>query len=134
MNDMSNRRVSARQKSFLQGRIYFNNRRSTVECLIRDLSASGAKLRYSDAVVVPDLIELYILAKDETYRGRIQWRQGDEVGVAFILDEAASPAPESSDPGGDIVTRLKQLEADVAALQRVVKTLQVDLRRRQGSF
>ena len=40
---MKERRSSARQKSFLQGRIYFNNRRSSVDCLIRDYSETGAR-------------------------------------------------------------------------------------------
>ncbi|MFL6934868.1 MAG: hypothetical protein ACJ8EJ_09505, partial [Xanthobacteraceae bacterium] len=37
------RRKSSRQKSFLHGCIYFNNRRSAVDCLIRDISREGAR-------------------------------------------------------------------------------------------
>jgi hypothetical protein len=32
---MAERRQSSRQKSFLRGCIYFNNRRSAVDCLVR---------------------------------------------------------------------------------------------------
>jgi hypothetical protein len=39
---MSERRTSSRQKAFLQGRIFFNNRRTSVDCLIRDISEQGA--------------------------------------------------------------------------------------------
>jgi len=42
----------------LRGCIYFNNRRSAVDCLIRDLSTAGARLIFSAAVNVPDAIDL----------------------------------------------------------------------------
>ena len=32
------RRTSARKRSFLQGRIYYHQRRSSVDCLVRDIS------------------------------------------------------------------------------------------------
>ena len=35
---MNDRRTRTRQKSFLQGRIFFNNRRASLDCLVRDFS------------------------------------------------------------------------------------------------
>jgi hypothetical protein len=55
---MGERRKATRQKSFLRGCIYFNNRRSAIDCLIRDISASGARLIFSDTVTVPDIVDL----------------------------------------------------------------------------
>ena len=52
---MTERRSVSRQKSFLQGRIFFNNRRTSVDCLIRDISPYGARLIFSDAVTTPDV-------------------------------------------------------------------------------
>src|SRR5579871_4465593 len=80
---MNERRRIARQKSFLQGRVFFNNRRTSVDCLIRDFSELGARLKFSGAVATPEVIELHIPNKDETYRARVQWRNGDEMGVSF---------------------------------------------------
>src|SRR5215475_12513189 len=57
---MSERRRSTRQKSFLRGCIYFNKRRSVMDCLVRDISDAGARLIFSEAVNVPDVVELYI--------------------------------------------------------------------------
>src|SRR5436190_459530 len=88
---MSNRRKSTRQKSFLQGRIYFNNRKSSIDCLIRDLSNEGAKLKFSEAIVAPEAIELYIPARDQYCRAKVLWRHGGEVGVGFVLDHVAAP-------------------------------------------
>ena len=38
---MSERRVATRSKSLLQGRVYYNNRRSSVDCVIRDITAKA---------------------------------------------------------------------------------------------
>ncbi len=129
---MNNRRASERQKSFLQGRIFFNNRRSSVDCLVRDISEQGAKLRFSEAIAVPEVVELYIPNKDETHRARVQWRIGEEVGVAFGPDEVSSPSLVPDAPAADLAARVRRLEGDVAALQRKVNELQSDLRQRQG--
>src|SRR5260370_42181050 len=77
------RRRIARQKSFLRGMIYFNNRRNVVDCLIRDISPYGARLIFSDAVTTPDHLDLYIPQKEQTLRSHVIWRHGQEVGVAF---------------------------------------------------
>jgi hypothetical protein len=69
------RRTLTRQKSFLQGRIYFNNRRSSIDCLVRDYSETGARLKLSETVTVPEVMELYIpIAK--RHRARVEWRSG----------------------------------------------------------
>ena len=118
---MGERRSSARQKSFLKGQIIFNNRRSVVECLIRDISSDGARLIMSQTGIIPDVIELYIPQKEETLRARVQRRADDEIGVAFIVDTAVAAG------SGDLAERVKQLEAEVAAIKRLVKKLKADM-------
>ena len=130
---MKERRTSARQRSFLQGRIYFNNRRSSIDCLVRDISEHGAKLKFSEAIAIPEVVELYIPNRDESYRAKVQWRAGDEVGVAFGPDEAPSPSLVPDAPAADLAARVRRLESEVSSLQRKVNELQDDLRKRQGS-
>ena len=81
---MTERRSGSRQKSFLQGRIFFNNRRTSVDCLVRDFSEQGAKLKFSSTTATPDVVELYVPSKDETYRAKVEWRNADEIGVGFV--------------------------------------------------
>jgi|SRR5712671_195642 len=125
MSPMTNRRTSTRQKALLQGRIYFNNRRMSVDCMIRDLSGEGARLRIPASVSVPDMSELYLPARDEYRRVKIQWRHADEVGVAFVLDNMASPALAPIAPATDLATRVGRLESDVAALQRTIREMRL---------
>lgn len=89
---MAERRRSVRKKSFLRGCVYFNKRRSAIDCLIRDISDQGARIIFSGAVNVPDVVDLYIPQKEQTIRARVQWRRGDEVGLAFPQPETARPA------------------------------------------
>ena len=114
------RRRIARQKSFLRGMIYFNNRRSVSDCLIRDISAFGARLIFSDTVTTPDLLDLYIPQKEQTFRSQVIWRNGHEVGVAFPQAFQAEPATAGT---GDLAERVTKLEAEVLALKRALKKL-----------
>jgi hypothetical protein len=125
------RRTLLRKRSFLQGRLYFNNRRSSLDCLVRDISSQGAKLKVSDSIAIPEMVELHIPNKDETYRAKVQWRTGLEIGVTFENDEAPSIVPG---PGpADLLERVRRLEAEVASLHRKVNELQNEVRHGQGS-
>jgi hypothetical protein len=120
------RRRIVRQKSFLRGTIYFNNQRSVLDCLVRDISPYGARLVFSVSVATPDTLTLNIPQKDKTLRTHVMWRHGREIGVAFAqimeLDHTADD--------DEITGRVARLEAEVATLKRLVKKLKGD----EGEF
>ena len=128
---MTERRSGSRQKSFLQGRIFFNNRRTSVDCLVCDFSEQGAKLKFSSTTATPDVVELYVPSKDETYRAKVEWRNADEIGVGFVDEGSPSLAPGM--PAGDLSARIHKLEHDLAALQRKFNEMQAVLRQIQGA-
>jgi hypothetical protein len=78
---MSERRRAVRQKSFLRGNIQFNSGRNSVDCLIRDITVYGARLVCSDAVSTPDVIDVFIPQKDQTFRSHVIWRHGQDMGI-----------------------------------------------------
>jgi PilZ domain len=125
---MSERRRTARQKSFLRGCIYFNNRRTAIDCLIRDMSDGGARLQFSDAISIPDTFELYIPQKEQTLRAAVVRRHGMNVGVSFI-DAAQAPAASAPSDVAELAERVHRLEADVAALRRMLRRLKADIDR-----
>ena len=107
-------RVAPRLKALLAAKISFNNGQSALDCLIRNLSDTGAKLIVSAAVTLPECFDLIIAQKSVTRRARIAWRRGEEIGVRF---EAGYPS-ESSDPDASALKRrMRELEAEVARLQ-----------------
>jgi PilZ domain len=129
---MNERRLVARQRSFLQGRIFFNNRRTSLDCLIRDVSEHGARLKFSGMVSTPDVIELHIPSKEESYRAKVQWRNGDEIGVCFDADES-EPMLAPGLPQPDLSARVHKLEHELALLQRKFNELQAIVRHLQGA-
>jgi hypothetical protein len=115
------RRRTARQKSFLRGMIYFNNRRNAVDCLIRDISPYGARLIFSDSVTTPDMLELYIPQKEQTLRVHVIWRHGQEVGAAFAQTAQMDPVAEP-----DLAERVARLEMEIVGLKRILKKMKTD--------
>jgi hypothetical protein len=120
---MAERRTSARQRSFLRGRIQLNNGQIALDCLIRDLSGRGARLIFPEMPTIPDVVELHIPQKEQTLRAHVQWRQGEEVGVTFAA-AAAAPAGDSA----DLAARVEQLEKEVAAMRRMLRRFKANLK------
>jgi hypothetical protein len=117
---MGERRNSRRLKSFLRGFVYFDKRRGTMSCLVRDFSSDGARIIFSEAVTIPDMINLHIPQKNQTLRARVTWRRGDEIGLGFsAANPAADPLPDSS----ELMKRVAQLEGEIASLRRVLKRM-----------
>jgi len=125
---MKERRSTSRQRSFLQGRIYYNNRRTTVDCLVRDLSDTGAKLTFSETIAVPEAMELYIPNREEIHRARVEWRVGNELGVSFGEAVATTAGPEAS---GDLASRVQRLELEILSLKRLVNEMRNERRNAQ---
>jgi hypothetical protein len=120
---MNERRTAPRQKSFLRGCIYFNNRRSAVDCLVRDISDTGARLIFSSTVAIPDIADLYIPQKEQTLRVHVQWRHGDEAGVTFA-NVTHTPETAASSEINELGERIHKLEAEIASLRRIIKRMQ----------
>lgn len=111
---MSEKRLQARARSFLKGRIVFSNKATSVDCVVRNISDTGAKLHVSESVTIPEQFELYIPQRDETLRARLKWRREDEVGVAFLT------AGKVDEPSPDVSARLRELEAENALLKKLL--------------
>jgi hypothetical protein len=117
---MLERRRLVRKKSFLRGSITFNNGRAAVDCLIRNISDLGAHVTFSDAVTIPDLVDLYIPQKEQTVRARVLWRHGRDLGMSFPdAEERQSPSTHV----GELAARVTHLEAEIATLRRMLKRM-----------
>ena len=62
-----------------------------VNCIIRDLSATGAKLGVPSEVKLPDEFHVLLLKTNSTRRVSLRWRHGDFAGVQFCRGETAPP-------------------------------------------
>jgi hypothetical protein len=133
---MSEHRKEMRQRVFLKGRIMFNHGASSMDCLVRDLSTSGARLALSETTTLPEVFDLYIPQKDRTYRSLLRWRREDGVGITFAEPAVAAepaPAPPQASPPAPVpafdaslevlLRRISELESENAALRRVLATM-----------
>jgi hypothetical protein len=124
------RRKSPRKKTFLKGTVYFNHRRSSIECTIRDFSDYGARLQFAAPVTLPDTVELEVPSREQILKVHVRWRKDDEVGVSM---EDANPdsAPELIGTG-ELSQRVAALEREITKLHKVVMDLRADMRHIRG--
>jgi hypothetical protein len=114
-------RKQPRLRVFLKGRIQFNNSASSIDCLVRDMSPTGARLVLSETATLPAKFDLFIPQKERTFRATLCWRREDGVGVTF--DGATEDAREAQAALSDATTsallrRIGELEAENAVLRR----------------
>jgi hypothetical protein len=115
---MNERRKSVRSRTYLGGTIAFNRRKSTMGCHVRNFSADGAKVAFSNVAGMPDQFDLSIAHTERSFRARMVWRGADEAGVAFVSEyEQANSVPQKW------AKRLRESEAEKAALRRRVAQL-----------
>jgi hypothetical protein len=120
---MDDKRAAPRMRSFLKGRVIFNGGASSLDCLIRDISATGARLELSGSITLPERFDLYLPHRDETCKVQVQWRRDDHIGIAFIAaNQATSPAASP-----DLQLRVQQLETEVALLRLMLEQMRLEL-------
>lgn len=121
------KRANDRIRSFLRAQIIFNNRMTTIECIIKNISATGARVALDETLAVPTEFDIYIPTRNRSHRARLVWRDKDSIGIDF-LEETQEPAPglppaqpESSGPVD--VMRLRELEDQNAQLKARIRRL-----------
>ncbi len=80
---MRERRSSERFNTHLEGRIVPDNGSSSVECVMCDLSSTGARLAFPRPAEMPLAFELYISDEGASARGRLIWSNGKEHWIKF---------------------------------------------------
>jgi hypothetical protein len=115
---MLDRRQSARDKVIYGGVTEIDERGTTADCVVRDISEQGASLEFSRAVKLPKgRMSLTIARKGRSFLGKIiRWR-GHFIGVAFS-GESRSELPVS-----DLEERLRKSQQKKRQLQRRIKEL-----------
>jgi hypothetical protein len=116
------KRKSARQRFFLRGFIRTPQNNSNIDCIVRDISETGAKLRFRCRPSITDSLELHIPAKGQIAQSKLVWIDDCEVGISFDSIVAVGTAPSSSD--GELSVRMARLEDEITALKKTLNRLQ----------
>ena len=80
---MLDRRQLPRNRVYYGGRVAFNGRNSTVDCVVRNFSLFGAKIEFENVVIVPDEIDFEIERKAISCTARLVWRSRNAAGLVF---------------------------------------------------
>jgi hypothetical protein len=115
---MTEKRRIPRQKSFLRGFVYFGSSQSPVDCLVRDISHNGARLKFFAPQQITEITELHIPIKGQKFRSKARWQVGDEIGIAFDTASADARAGDAA-----LADRVDRLDAEIVALKRLVRSL-----------
>ncbi len=118
-------RRRVRHRAMLDATIVFNNRCSTIECKIRNISEDGAKVVVGETLAFPQRFEFIVPQHGRSYQAKVIWRQGGEVGLEF-MDESHRGGQAGD---GDASARLRELESENALLRKRVIDLKAQLDR-----
>jgi hypothetical protein len=92
---MLERRAHQRFKTLKSGKVVFNDNASILDCVIRDLSRAGARLRFAGTPILPVRFDLELVMADGSKRQetcRVVWQRASEMGVAFEDPQRADGA------------------------------------------
>lgn len=112
------RRRETRMPAYLGARLSFNQRYSTMDCLVRNVSDEGARIALTGQEALPDRFEFEILKRQETRQARVVWRRHGELGVAFVNPPSPKVVPL------EMARQLKTLRDENQALRQRLAELQ----------
>ena len=90
------RRNSKRIPRLSQAAVISLTNDKVVECLLYDISSTGARIRVEDGELVPDYFKLKIPGAPLIPRCRVRWRSDNELGVEFFGPNESRPSGSSS--------------------------------------
>lgn len=80
---MLERRSHPRNRVYYGGLVAFNARSSTLACLVRNFSRSGARIEFEHSALIPDEVDFEIERKALSCLARLVWRDQKSAGLAF---------------------------------------------------
>ena len=113
---MQDRRQGARDKVLYGGVAAVNEHGSTMDCVVRNISDTGACVEFDTAARLPEEMNLTIARKGRSFLARMIWRQANKVGLAFRIMTSDTPV-------SDLDERLRRSEIKKRQLQRRIKQL-----------
>jgi PilZ domain len=87
---MDEKRRSPRQRVLKSGKIIYGGGSIVIDCTIRNLSATGARLQVPTSIPIPDKFEFAESAAGTRRAAVVMWRKGDLIGIRFEGQQAGT--------------------------------------------
>lgn len=116
--ELANRRDSLRRRRLKSAKLVFNNASSVIDCVLRDISDTGAKLETENAAHLPRSVILKV-GEDQSFDCEVMWRSERQLGVRFRNNDSlrhlsgfmASMVQDLHMPLGAIVSFAEAIDA-----------------------
>ena len=120
------KRKSSRQRSFLRGFVRLGDQNYSMSCIVRDVSETGAKLRFKSPTSFTGNVELHIPEKQKIIQASVVWVDNCEVGVSFRVPVAiADPiSTVAASAEAELADRVARLEAEITALKQMLRQME----------
>jgi hypothetical protein len=83
-NLRSEPRAAGRGRTFLAAKVSWDGGAFTFDCIMRDLSDTGARLRLPASRAVPAAFFLLEVRTGDIWEVQVAWRRYPEIGVTFL--------------------------------------------------
>ena len=88
--------------------------------MVHNISPGGARITLSEAAHLGAELKVHIPQRNLSRNARLVWRKGDHLGVAFLSEDAASPAEtevEKDEKLRAMAARVATLKAEIGVLK-----------------
>src|SRR5436309_14580683 len=109
---MLDRRQGVRDRMILGSVASINDRGSTMDCVVRNISEGGACVEFEATAKLPEEMRLTVARKGRAFLARMIWSQAGRVGLAFRTMTSL-----------DFDERLRRSERKKRQLERRIKEL-----------
>ena len=82
-SDVAERKRYPRLRTLKTGKIVFDRRSCVIDCMVRNVSSTGACLELPSTLGVPDRFDLLIGPGKDARRCHVAWKDDTRVGVTF---------------------------------------------------
>jgi hypothetical protein len=110
----SERRAFERTRCLLAAKIFFNAGATSIDCMIRNISPTGAQISVDAHVVLPGRFDLYITQRAQTFQAVVKWIDGPNYGLDFegMRRQTSEGRLDPSVLLDRLLTRINELEAE----------------------
>lgn len=77
------RRRPGRQRALLAGKLANEDATSTLDCVIRNISADGAMIETTTPQMVPGQLHLVQIREGVVWDAQVIWRRGNRIGLSL---------------------------------------------------
>lgn len=116
---MLDRRTNPRERVIYGGVIATGTKDSKVDCVVRNLSGSGANIELVSSEKMPDRFSIAIPKTGRSFLAKIVWWRANRAGLEFQTSGTTGNAPHSV----DLEERLRISERKARALKQRVRQL-----------